>query len=325
MKVIVIAWPGEGEYDLFLGCKQKGIDIEMFFVNIGHIRGYLGGLPGTGGDPPGLKYTMIGTSEVASVVKNNLADLYILKYPQRSWTVPADQSKVICWMTEYGSTLDYAEPCVLPFINIGSTYRAEMDYYGSKYHGKHIFYMPFGIYIPEVPSVVNPRYDVIVANRAPWDTDSLSNTRRQSVATMVTPLADYNIALYSTGWETFSNLASKHKGIFNHWEYPQVFAQTKMIVGITWNWETGGYSVQLPRALSSGKAVIWHKTPGMELEGWEKGNQFDWSSSAEETRALVDYYLSHDKEREEMGQRGREWVQQHWHWGKIIKDIVENL
>lgn len=325
MKVVVIAWPGEGEYDIFLGCRQMGIDIEMFFVNIGNIKGYLNEIWDSGGVPPDLKYTLIDVKDVGNVINRNPADLYLLKYPQRTWSRPSDESKVVCWFSEQGLTLPYAESCTAPYSNMGINNKAELVGFKVKYSNKNVMYMPYGCYLTPDSPVKAKTYDLIADARYPSGRDRESNIRLQSADVMVKPVLDYNIALYGVGWEYIPNVGDRHKGVFNHWEYPRIYSNAKIYLGVTWNWRHAGFGIKLARSLSTGIPVIWHKTPGMELEGWEKGNQLDWSSSPEETKKLVDYYLSHDQERVEMGLRGQKWALKHWHWGNILKGIEAQL
>ncbi len=325
MKVIVIAWPGEGEYDIFLGCRQKGIDIEMFFVHQGNIKGYIGGLPGTGGDPPHFTYTLITPQQVGATVDNNFADLYLFKYPQHNWTRPVDMRKVVCWNSEQGVTKRWAEAAAQPYGNVGINSRLEQAYFKAKYPQKNIFYLPFGCYDPGMAATATPSVDLISDGRYPSMAGSEMAIRLQSAHTMVTPVLDYDIALYGAGYQLIPNIGSRYKGLYDHWKYPSIYATGKIYLGITWNWKHGGFGIKLARAMSCGIPVIWHNSPGMELEGWEKGKQLDWSSSPAETKDLVDYYLSHEKERLEMGWQGQKWAFKHWHWGTLLEGIAKQL
>ncbi len=330
MKVILIAWPGEGEYDFFLSCQQFGIDVELFFVDMGNIKGYLAfskksppysnSIPAI--DPPGIKYTLINTNDIGRIINETQADLYILKYPQSSWSLPDNQQNVVSWQSEQGITLEYAIGSAIQYQNIGVNNTLEITRYKETYNNKHILYMPFGCYNPEI-SQESKIYDLIVDGRYGRDGGIDFQQRLASVDTMVMPVLDYNIALYGVGWELLQT--NKHKGLFYHWEYPSIYALGKIYLGITWNAPNGGYGIKLARALSTGIPVIWHRTVGMELDGFERGNQLDWSSSPEETRSLVDYYLSHDSERIEMGKRGKEWALNNWQWGSILKRIKLEL
>lgn len=324
MKVTLIAWPGEGEYDFWLSCKQNDINVEFFFVDQGNIKGYLG----QGDNPPDIQYKLISTGDVRSIINQNSSDLYVLKYPQTTWSLPATFNRTICWLTEQGITRQYAEGSSSPYPNVGVNNKMDMQYYSNRNPGKKVLYMPFGCYaVPEY--FTGKIYDLIADGRIcnPSVNSPEATARRGSTNVMVQPFlgGDYNIALYGGGWETDPATAPYHKGMYPHHEYPQILSQAKLYLGFSWNWQHSGFGIKIARALSTGIPMLWHNTPGMELEGWEKGNQLDWSSSAEETKHLVDYYLNHDKERIEMGKRGQEWCMQNWEWSKILERIVNEL
>lgn len=337
MKIVFIAWPGEGEYDLYQSCLQNNIDIEMYFTTIGHIRGYLNfgnpKPPYSGGislDPPRLKYNFVEKNRIGQLIDNSNADLFILKYPQGDWSLPQKNlHKTICWLSEQGITKQWAIKSAQPYIHIGVNNKQEMAEYTSIFPNKKIHYMPFGCYIPSLSfqEEHEKSYDLLVDGRFPSGPvgNNEADDRRQSITTMIDPVKDKNIAYYGVGWELYPSAKDKHKGLFNHWEYPDIYTQARIYLGITWNWRSSGFGIKLARAMSCGIPVIWHYTPGLEKEGFERGVHIEWSSSPMETQAVVNLLLSDTEKRLLLGANGRNWAIEHWEWGKIIKRIVGEL
>lgn len=335
MKVMFIAFPGEGEYDFYRSCKQNNIDVEMYFTTIGHIRGYLNfgnkQPPYTGGipiDPPDMEYKMIGKNQIGSLIDNSDADLIVLKYPQDDWSRPTKNlHKTICWQSEQGITKQWAIRSSQSYIHIGVNNVEELEYYKNTFPNKKIHYMPFGCYVSPQTLIENKPYDILTDGRFPSGPigNAEADDRRQSIHTMIDPIQDYNIAYYGVGWELYLPAKNKHKGFFNHWEYPEIYSQAKLYLGITWNWKYSGFGIKLARAMSCGIPVIWHYTPGLEKEGFERKVHVDWSHSPMETKELVDFYLNNKQQRFLLGANGRDWAIENWEWAKIVKRIIEEL
>jgi len=306
--------PGEVEHDVYISCKQYNIDITIYAVN------YV--------NPP-YPYIGISADEVGKIINSNPADLYVLRYPD-GLSMPESQNKVLCWTSEQGPTRENAETSTRPYRNIGYNNKQELDFYKST--GKRLFYLPFcGREIDT--NYNNTIYDIVTTPGAPhYNCNCCNGLRRKSVETMILPLVqnNYNIGIYGMaetehGWNQVPNLGDKYKGGFKWEDYYKIAQLGKLNVEITWNWSDGGYGCKLGRLLGAGVPIIWHKTIGMELDGFEKGNQIDWSSSPEETIQLVDYYLSHDKERIEMAKRGHEWFKNNWVWAKNLERIANEI
>lgn len=325
MKVYWFAWPGEGEYDLSIACHNSGIDFQLMCVDpVGHL-----------GDVPWINRTVITPDQIGKVIERNEADLYVLRYPQPSWSLPKDMSKVINWCSELGVTRPSAEGTIGPFDKVAVNNKYELQYYRNKYPGKKFFYLPFGCYVPPLLRDFSKFCEIVVTSRCHYACQHDHPYRRQSIEKMVFPLFNISdrVDIYGPafdvgtlcGWEQVPHLGKMYKGSFSHWEFNSVLSVAQLCVGSSWNWSLGGLSLQVPRVMSTGTPLIWPKTLGMELEGLERGNQLDWSDSAEETARIVTYYLRHPVEAHAMGMRGRDWFIQNWEWSKNLKRLVEEV
>jgi len=152
-----------------------------------------------------------------------------------------------------------------------------------------------------------------------------------SVERMVIPLLkDYDITIYGGGsdihaWDQIEVAISRYAGRFHHWQYGEILKRGRMYVGITWNWQHGGYGIQLARALAAGIPVMWSYTAGMHMDGLVSGEHLAVSNDATQTVSLADYYTSHPKELVELGNRGQEWFNNNWRWDLNIRRLVEEV
>lgn len=310
-----IAWvaqcPGEAEFDVSTSCRQEGLDITIY----GTTSGY------NFEKAPNVDFKLISVGDIPNIE----ADLTILRYPQ-GWAAP--QGKVVCFVSEQGPTRSYAIQSAAPYNNVALNNKEDFKHYPSQ---KNLLYLPFGCYrLPPREFLVPKKYDIISTTCPHYTCRCEGGLKAESVKTMLFPLNNHNLAVYgmkegACGWGGVHELAHAYKGDFLSWEYSDYLNQARLYVDCTWNWKDGGYGVKLARALATGIPVIWQYTTGMELDGFEKGNQLDWSNSTEDTIILVDHYLSHPKEAVEMGRRGREWANEKWSWGKNIRRIYNEL
>jgi hypothetical protein len=305
------AAPGEAEYDMWVSCQEDGIEVDLYGLQSGwHF-----------GDPPGVKLNLINSSQVAQIVDSTPHDLCIFRYPQ-NWELPQDMSKVVCWTSEQGPTRQFAEISARPYQKVAVNNKVDLEYYKNTYPNKRIFYLPFCSRPSYSRKAVS--YAIVTSSVPHYVCGCEGGLKRQSFDVMINPLlkldiAAYGLAISDHGWFVVPGIEGKYKGEFPHWAYKDYLAQGKLYVDTTWNWKDGGFGVKLARALSTGTPILWHQTVGMELEGFEKGNQLDWSSSPEKTLELA---RSYDKE---MGRRGYEWFLNNWVWSKNLKRLADEL
>lgn len=272
------------------------------------------------------------------------ANLIVMKFP---FWLPGDlvgeavrlstNRPVVAWCSEQGPMRKAAMQSVIPWPRIAVNNMQDFHLYKRTFPGKKIFYMPFGCAPSEGCTVSrcddNGEFDVLV-DGVPHYVCSVcgGSWKRQSINTMVHPLLNqpYKVAIYGPkfgphGWSNVPGVCNEYKGSFYPWDYPAIYAKTKLYLGISWNWNFGGFGCKLARALSTGVPVIFHRTVGMAEEGLANGVQLATSSTPEETKQLVDYYLTHDEERRRMGLRGQMWANAMWDWAMLLKKLADEL
>ncbi len=336
MRIVWISSPSELETDIIRSAEAAGIDCYMYWIlgksdskeifsskNFRHVR-------------------VAPASRMHEVVKEIIEinpDLCVARYP--TWSNAGELCKIpnlVLWLSEQGPTRDHSfitGILRLPCINLGVNNLVDVEYFKNKCPDKRVLYLPFGCYSWKDEDLQpNAEYvsDLIADGGAHYACHCCTPSwKRQSVETMVLPVINRNIALYGSagsdnihGWKHMPGGTEKWRSNWGSGRHAVVYSSAKLYLGINWSWSFGGYGSKLSRALSTGIPVLWHKTVGMEKE-FEKGNQLDWSSTPKETVERVDYYLTHDKERIAMGQRGRQYAQEHLDWGKNLTKLAQKI
>jgi spore maturation protein CgeB len=124
---------------------------------------------------------------------------------------------------------------------------------------------------------------------------------------ILSKLREYNLAIWAP--EGSRDVLQKHglenfyKGALSRTECPAIYSQCKMMLNIhNPSMADGGNLSTFEIPASGGFQVIDHYWPEWFIEGKEVVS----FSSIEQLKQLIDYYLKHEEEREEIAQRGRE-------------------
>lgn len=155
---------------------------------------------------------------------------------------------------------------------------------------------------------------VLVANNYDWFSKD-KNFRREAIHNIVEPLVSigYDIKIFgSAGWIDASDgfvIDSKYYGGYsNYYDTPYIYSSAKIVLGIqSVNTSPTQTSVRTYEILGSGAFHLTCYTPSHERI-FNNHEHLVWSNSPKETIELVDYYLSHNKEREEIAKQGQEEV-----------------
>jgi len=272
-------------------------------------------------------------------------DLIVLRHP--TWIPGEGRAKELAEMlagepyvvTTWEWVPNYAMaqmPPLLAWKRIAVT--NSKDYHRAKmsFPDKQILYLPFGVvhrnkeelapseqYSTDLVCDAQPHYECLEYNGA----------KRQSVDRLVKPALelDYQLALWGSrygsttncDWGSTSCFAPYHRGHFITTEYPRVYTSAKIYLGVSWNYGTGGFSVRLARALSCGIMTIWDETEGRKGDLPE--GLLEWTRSYDMTTEIINYYMKHEEEREELGKAGQEWAIKNWEWGKQLRRIANEL
>lgn len=249
-------------------------------------------------------------------------DLVVCRYPFWWPKGRTPDANMIAFSSEQGPTIAYAMEASVPFKKVAVTSKADVDRYVRERRWR-VFYAPFGC-SPLTPGVRAPVFDLLADGCAHYACRCDGGDKAVSVEQLLLPVAGQVRAYGSPdplhGWPA---VPIDYKGTYAASEYACLYAQARLYMGISWNWRTGGFGVKLARALATGVPVLWHRTHQMSSEGLVDGDQLCLTSSAAETRASVDFLLSHPAAREAIGARGRAWALENWNWHKILTRLAE--
>ena len=155
---------------------------------------------------------------------------------------------------------------------------------------------------------------VLVANNYDWFTTDKS-FRRKSIQDIVAPLVSngYDIKIFgSDSWIKAgdgSSIEEKYYGGYvNYYETPYIYSSAKIVLGIqSVNTSITQTSVRTYEILGTGAFHLTCYTPSHE-NIFNNHEHLVWSNSPKETLELIDYYLNHDKERQEIAKQGQDEV-----------------
>lgn len=268
-------------------------------------------------------------NRIYEMIASSDTDLVVIKHP--TWSgqkiTLLKEKPVVEWTWEWVPNIAMKQMASLQWPRIAVTNK--MDFYRAKerFPNKQILYLPFGT-IPRgfVPAEDKYKSDLIADAQPHSACGCYNNIKRLSVDIMVRPLLDLNLALWGSRYATVTKhdwvwekeFLKKHKGTYLTKDYYKVYASSKIYLGVTWNAPTGGYSTRLARALSCGIMVIWQKTCGSHEDIDTTEKIFEWSESPEQTRELVNYYLSHENDRKQVAKAGQEWALKKWDWTNAL-------
>lgn len=168
------------------------------------------------------------------------------------------------------------------------------------------------------PVAPRPEYQhdiVLAANRYSWFGPD-KTFRRKAIRNMVLPLleAGYDIHLWGEGWndpESDFQVDAEHcSKQSDYLESPAIYSSAKIVLGIqSVNTSKTQTSCRTYEIMGCGAFLLTCRTPSHESL-FENHRHLVWSESAKETLELVDYYLSHEAEREAIAKQGQEEVLQ---------------
>ena len=194
--------------------------------------------------------------------------------------------------------------------------------------------LPFG-YNPAVcqPVEARPEYacDIaVVANF--YTTDFYRMNRKRSLEQLVIPLLDqgYDIKIWGAHWERAPQFGVHlPEGVWRHWlphrEAPAVYNSAKIVLGLQneFDFETN-LTMRTCEVLGAGGFLLTSRTRAVE-RFFEHKQHLVMSSSPEETRELVAYYLAHPEERAEIAAAGEALVSSQHTYGHRALDLLQIL
>jgi len=350
MKVVWVGWPGDSEFDLTAAiAKQKDISLVWYWPfdradqnNDFHHKQITISSQLKEVVIPMIDWQKRG--EMFEAIKGENADLIVVRHP--TW-LPGEKlahemidimkgQPTVLWAQEMGPLRHQAMLLASQWPRIAVNNYVDMQVYKKELPKRKILYLPFGAVPWEAKDLVFQRQyqsDLVCDAQPHYDCEDFDGVKKVSINNLVVPLLDKNIGLWGNrygeatehDWNGVPYAEAKVKGTYPTMDYPKIYSSCKLYIGPSWNATFGGSSTRLTRALSTGIPVLWQKTMGMELEGFERGKHLNWSGTPSETKELVEYYMSHNNERIQMGLRGREWVLENWEWSKMLKRLVTEV
>ena len=148
----------------------------------------------------------------------------------------------------------------------------------------------------------------------------LGSLRREAVLSLNrrTDFASYGNYKGSSG-----NLnADPNNPFINQSHESKIYSSCKIAVSIS-HYKTDRYtSDRLLRCMGSGAFTLVHHYPGIEKD-FEIGVHLDTFNDLKEMNEKIDYYMSHDKEREEIAESGYNHVHSNFTYDSMVENIIK--
>jgi hypothetical protein len=329
VKVLWIGTKTECEPDIVKDCEEAGVTIEVWDVHEDALDlGPLSPKTRMRVAPPGMPL-------VKALAKASF-DLAVLRYPYYLLEVKKEllglERPIVAWGSEQGPTLEFAINASRGFTRIAVNNRLEMPIYRKEFPGAKILYLPFGC-TDRGTLAGPPERDLIADGGCHYLCTGCAGTlKRTSVDVLVRPVMTgaHSLSLYGSsvvehGWPGVPGYGTYYKGAYAADEAASVYARHKLYLGISWNWQHGGFGIKLARVLASGLPVLWHRTPGMREEGLHVGEHLVVTSSAKETLDHVAYLLRDEDYRRALGEKGRAFALNTWRWAPNLMRLREEI
>ncbi len=321
MKIAWVGIPTEIEPDIERAAERtEDLEVKMFPIN---------------NDSLGNNFPV-----VLKKIASEYFDLVLFKFPVYYNRESIDDSiskvlghkRYVAWSSEQGPTRDFALVASNTFSHIAVNNLVDLSFYKGIFKDSTIHYLPFGSVVYDDNELIfddNYKSDLLADGVCHYACGEYRSWKKKSVDVMILPILDLDLKVYGRmalpcGWRGVPNLPFNRISEYSYNFINRLYPSVKLYLGISWNWYHGGYGMKLARALGTGVPVLWHYTFAMEQD-FEYDNQLVWSKTPEETRELVLYYLSHDKERIEMGQHGRQYANKHLDWGKNLIKLAKEV
>lgn len=223
----------------------------------------------------------------------------------------------------------------LPFIEtthpdyIFTIERASLPFYQAR--GYKAYFLPWACN-PEFhkPATPNRSYQCDIALVATAGV-TWSSYRKDSAQILLKPLVEknYNVAIWGDRWEKldpeivgFSVPASFLRGKISYLETNNVYSSAKIVLGFQNT--TTELTSRTFEVLGARGFLLAPATPAIQ-DTLVSGKHLAVSPSEDETLRLVDYYLTHEKERMQIAAEGQKFVYENHTYSHHAKKILEVL
>lgn len=181
-----------------------------------------------------------------------------------------------------------------------------------------------------------PKYEfehdiVLVANNYGVKGQDIWSFRWEGVRNALLPLVDagYDVRVWGWWWQgqqqQFTLPDHVYQGVLPQHLVNQVYSSAKIVLGLQSVGNSSTFiSMRTYEAMCCGAFYLTQYSPAHE-HLFRKGIHLEWSRSASETVALVDYYLTHPQARRRIAQQGRQVVLRHHTYTHRAQAIVDQL
>lgn len=171
---------------------------------------------------------------------------------------------------------------------------------------------------------------VLVATNIP--DGGVAHMKMRSMDILVKPLVEYDSFLVYAcngthgGLQNIPYLRGRLKPSFPPLEAPKYISRAKIYVSPTTLWYDEGYvSYKTVEAMGCGTLVLTNNYVGMTDMFGPDGENLIYANTPEESLEKVRYYLSHDKEREEIARRGCEFIHRTRAWEPHLQRVFNEM
>jgi spore maturation protein CgeB len=133
-----------------------------------------------------------------------------------------------------------------------------------------------------------------------------------------------DLHLFGNGWRNMTRTVHVHPFVSNE-EFAEVCSASKITLGHNTDQVYMYTSWRRPLcSMACGAFHLTRKFPGLD-EVFEDRKHLVWFRSIPEAIQLIEYYLSHDDERDRIAEAGREEVLAHHTWDRRIGDMLQYM
>jgi hypothetical protein len=344
MKVLWVSAPSDCEFDLTAALANTDVDLTWYCMADSADTHHAFHMTQVA-KADNIKVISFGPGDLVNIyekVGKTPCDLVIVRHPTwmdsfkknfKTINELLEKSPAIEWTWEWIPNIALNQMPVIFLPRVAVTNSQDLKRCKSEYPSKQALYFPFGVRTNIAPQTDKDYECDLVSDAQPhYACSEYFAIKRQSVDIMIRPVLDKNLVLWGNrygedtlcDWSNVLDFAKLLRGTYTTMDYPKIYTNAKLYLGVSWNAPTGGFSIRLSRALGCGIPIIWQKTLGGEIDIPDP-KVLAWTQAAQQTRNLVEHYLSHPEERIEMGAYGKKWGIENWEWINALKRLAKEI
>jgi hypothetical protein len=136
-----------------------------------------------------------------------------------------------------------------------------------------------------------------------------------------------NITLFGGGWEKYSDLQNIYQGVLYNEDFPKIINQSKINLNFSKTLYKKGASGQLKSRIfevpSCGSFMLNEfTTTNIEFINNTKEINF---KTKEELLEKINYYLNHEKERENIAKKVQKYIVKHYSWESLLSEFFKKI